>query len=172
MNVLVRNCATFTVPSRAFYRCYTSATESDRSTQPKKNASKATFTGIGGISGFNDLISNNKLEEPKVQAHLYSRKFGKSGTYHPWELNEKKVKQIPSVKQEEGVKDPFKELNIDPLIEYKNTKMMQYYLTEMGRIIPRGKNGLSAKTQKKLSKAIKRARAFGLLSFTSKESYM
>ncbi|OMJ14935.1 30S ribosomal protein S18, chloroplastic [Smittium culicis] len=120
-----------------------------------------------------ELLSDtglNDLNRPNAESYQYTRNFSKVGTYHPWELNENKVDLFPKGKKKNYVKDPFKLLEINPLIEYKNTSLMINYLTEMGRIIPRRKTGLSAKSQKRLSKAIKRARSFGLLPFTNRES--
>lgn len=52
-------------------------------------------------------------------------------------------------------------------IHYKNTKMLQRYLTPSGNIVPRSKNGLTAKQQRRLSREIKRARHLALLPFVT-----
>lgn len=52
-------------------------------------------------------------------------------------------------------------------IHYKNTKMLQRYLTPAGNIVPRSKNGLTAKQQRRLSREIKRARHLALLPFVT-----
>lgn len=54
-------------------------------------------------------------------------------------------------------------------IDYKNTQQLSRFLTGLGKIKPRSKTGLCNQHQKKLSKAVKRARHFGLLSRTEKE---
>jgi small subunit ribosomal protein S18 len=56
----------------------------------------------------------------------------------------------------------------DEEINYKNIKLLNRYLTERGKIISSRVSGVSAKKQKKLSKAIKRARNLALLSFVAK----
>lgn len=53
-------------------------------------------------------------------------------------------------------------------IDFKNTALLKRYISGLGKIRPRKKTGLCAKHQRRLSKAIKRARHLGLLSATSK----
>ncbi|KAJ1947870.1 hypothetical protein GGF37_000017 [Kickxella alabastrina] len=103
----------------------------------------------------------------------YSRVFFPKQTYHPSELNEMNA-QNPSRKARESrtTADPFVALGIDPLKEYKNTNVLSNFITEMGKIKPRYKTGLTAKSQRRLAQAIKRARAFGLMPVTSKSYFM
>jgi len=72
-------------------------------------------------------------------------------------------------KRKKGKQDPFALLGINPLHEYKNTRLFLPFLSEMGRIKSRFDTGLSAKNQRRVTKAIKRARAMGLLSFNTKD---
>ena len=51
-------------------------------------------------------------------------------------------------------------------IDYKNYRLLREFLTERGKIIPRRITGTSARHQRMLTKAIKRARYMALLSFT------
>jgi small subunit ribosomal protein S18 len=53
------------------------------------------------------------------------------------------------------------------LINYKDAKMLRYFITERGKIIPRRISGNCAKHQRELTVAIKRARILALLPFTS-----
>ena len=59
------------------------------------------------------------------------------------------------------------ELNKLSEIPYKDVELLKNYLTERGRIIPRRITGNSAKHQRELTLAIKRARHLALLPFTS-----
>jgi small subunit ribosomal protein S18 len=59
---------------------------------------------------------------------------------------------------------PFSEPGA-PKIDYKDTKMLERYLSERGRIIPRRITAVSAKHQRELAKAIKRARYLALLPY-------
>lgn len=51
-------------------------------------------------------------------------------------------------------------------IDYKDTKRLQRYITERGKILPRRITGNCAKHQRELTKAIKRARIMALLPFS------
>lgn len=51
-------------------------------------------------------------------------------------------------------------------IDYKNIKLLQAFLTPYGRILPRRKTRLSVQEHRAISKAIRKARAFGLIPFT------
>jgi small subunit ribosomal protein S18 len=51
--------------------------------------------------------------------------------------------------------------------DYKNADDLRRYLTPNGKIQSRKKTGLSAREQRLLSQAIKRARYMGLLPYTS-----
>ncbi|USO01216.1 MAG: 30S ribosomal protein S18 [Alphaproteobacteria bacterium] len=53
-------------------------------------------------------------------------------------------------------------------IDYKDVRMLQRYVTERGRIMPRRITGISAAAQRNLSKAIKRARFLALLPYVVK----
>ena len=55
-----------------------------------------------------------------------------------------------------------------PKVDYKNVKLLSRFITEKGKIIPRRVTNVSSKKQKELSKAIKRARYLGLMSYTHK----
>lgn len=49
---------------------------------------------------------------------------------------------------------------------YKDPSFLRKFITPFGAILPRNKTGLSAKEQKKLARAIKRARHLAMLPFT------
>lgn len=50
-------------------------------------------------------------------------------------------------------------------IDYKDVKLLQKYLTSVGKIESRKRTGASMKHQRMLAKALKRARHIGLLPF-------
>lgn len=54
--------------------------------------------------------------------------------------------------------------NID-YIDYKDVKLLQKYLTSVGKIESRKRTGASMKHQRMLARALKRARHLGLLPF-------
>jgi small subunit ribosomal protein S18 len=56
----------------------------------------------------------------------------------------------------------------DP-IDYKDTELLKKFITERGKILPRRITGLTAKQQRDLTVAIKRARLLAMLPFINKE---
>lgn len=50
-------------------------------------------------------------------------------------------------------------------IDYKDVKTLQRFISEQGRIIPKRITGMSAKGQRMLARAIKRARHLALLPY-------
>jgi len=51
-------------------------------------------------------------------------------------------------------------------IDYKDVELLKGYITETGKIVPSRITGTSAKYQRQLATAIKRARYLALLSYT------
>ncbi|HET55630.1 MAG TPA: 30S ribosomal protein S18 [Ignavibacteria bacterium] len=56
---------------------------------------------------------------------------------------------------------------IDDYIDYKDSKQLQKFITDQGKIIPRRITGLSAKQHRELVRAIKRARQVAILPYVS-----
>jgi small subunit ribosomal protein S18 len=56
----------------------------------------------------------------------------------------------------------------DP-IDYKDIDLLRKFITERGKILPRRITGLTAKQQRDLTTAIKRARLVALLPFVNAE---
>ena len=52
-------------------------------------------------------------------------------------------------------------------IDYKDTELLKKFISERGKILPRRVTGTSAKYQRMLTKAIKRARQLALLPYTT-----
>ncbi len=53
-----------------------------------------------------------------------------------------------------------------PKIDYKDVRLLQRYISERGKIVPSRITAVSAKKQRELARAIKRARFIGLLPFS------
>ena len=62
---------------------------------------------------------------------------------------------------------PFSSDN-SPKIDYKDVKLLQRYISERGKIVPSRITAVSAKNQRKLAQAIKRARFLALLPYVVK----
>lgn len=56
----------------------------------------------------------------------------------------------------------------DP-IDYKDVELLRKFITERGKILPRRITGLTAKQQRDMTLAIKRARYLALLPFINQE---
>ena len=54
-------------------------------------------------------------------------------------------------------------------IDYKDIDLLKRFISERGKILPRRVTGTSAKNQRKLTVAIKRARVMGLLPFVAED---
>ncbi|MBW4699372.1 MAG: 30S ribosomal protein S18 [Aphanocapsa lilacina HA4352-LM1] len=54
-------------------------------------------------------------------------------------------------------------------IDYKEVDLLRKFITERGKILPRRITGLTAKQQRDLTVAIKRARLLALLPFVNQE---
>ena len=52
-----------------------------------------------------------------------------------------------------------------PKIDYKDIKLLQRFVSERGKIVPSRITAVSAKKQRELARAIKRARFLGLLTY-------
>ncbi len=59
----------------------------------------------------------------------------------------------------------LKGVNSKTEFDYKNVKLLRQFITERGKIIGRSRSGITAKQQRSLTKAIKRARILALLPF-------
>ena len=55
----------------------------------------------------------------------------------------------------------------DLVLDYKNPQLLKNFLSDRGKIVPARISGLSARQQRQLTKAIKRARMLALLPYTS-----
>lgn len=55
-----------------------------------------------------------------------------------------------------------------PVIDYKDVRLLQGYLSERGKIVPSRITAVSTKKQRELAQAIKRARHIGLLPYIVK----
>jgi len=55
-----------------------------------------------------------------------------------------------------------------PVIDYKDVRLLQGFVSERGKIVPSRITAVSTKKQRELAKAIKRARHIGLLPYIVK----
>jgi small subunit ribosomal protein S18 len=62
---------------------------------------------------------------------------------------------------------PFSGKNA-PKIDFKDTRLLQRYISERGKMVPSRITAVSTKKQRELAQAIKRARFLGLLPYALK----
>lgn len=55
------------------------------------------------------------------------------------------------------------------IIDYKDVRRLGRFLTERGKILPRRATGLTAKQQRQVANAIKRARQIALLPYVKQD---
>jgi len=55
------------------------------------------------------------------------------------------------------------------IVDYKDVRKLQRFLTERGKILPRRATGLTAKQQRQIATAIKRARQIALLPYVKRD---
>ena len=58
-------------------------------------------------------------------------------------------------------------ISFNQKIDYKDIDLLSLFLTEQGKILPRRATGVTVQQQRKLTKAIKRARILSLLPFVA-----
>jgi len=61
-------------------------------------------------------------------------------------------------------------ISIDQRIDYKDIDLLKLFITEQGKILPRRATGVTVQQQRRLAKAIKRARILSLLPFVATDS--
>ena len=60
-------------------------------------------------------------------------------------------------------------ISLNQKIDYKDIDLLTLFVTEQGKILPRRATGVTVQQQRKLSKAIKRARTLALFPFVASE---
>ena len=61
-------------------------------------------------------------------------------------------------------------IGIKQKIDYKDIDLLKLFITEQGKILPRRATGVTVQQQRKIAKAIKRARVLSLLPFVAENS--
>jgi small subunit ribosomal protein S18 len=61
-------------------------------------------------------------------------------------------------------------IDLNQKIDYKDIELLALFVTEQGKILPRRATGVTVQQQRKLAKAIKRARVLSLFPFVASNS--
>lgn len=105
-----------------------------------------------------------KQSEEQTIDHSFVRQFQVGSTYDPFDFSMARLRLERLERRNATPTDRFKELKMDPLRLWKHPQELSDYISDSGRILPGYLHGHKKKTQKRLAKAIRRARAAGLLS--------
>ena len=62
-------------------------------------------------------------------------------------------------------KQKLSPIGLNKKIDYKDINLLKLFITEQGKILPRRATGVTVQQQRKLAKAIKRARNIAILPF-------
>ncbi|CAG8621144.1 1980_t:CDS:2 [Funneliformis caledonium] len=150
-------------PQQLFYRQISSKKSEASKNVGDNNGEQDPHSKIMEILRESTAMSNQTHAiESQVK---YGKIFRYGELYAPYELNEDKYKGKRNTgrsTRKPPTVDIFNALKLNPL----NYKLLSNFVSDMGRILPRSITGLTAKNQRKLAKAIKRARSFGLIPST------
>lgn len=67
-------------------------------------------------------------------------------------------------------KQKISPISFNQKIDYKDIDLLTLFITEQGKILPRRATGVTIQQQRKLAKAIKRARLLALFPFVASNS--
>lgn len=82
-------------------------------------------------------------------------------------LEEKDEPREPKVRRRGKGKISYLTINKIYVVDYKDVALLRRFLTERGKMLPRRQTGNTAKQQRMVSQAIKRAREMALLPFVA-----
>ncbi|KAF7793639.1 hypothetical protein EIP86_004754 [Pleurotus ostreatoroseus] len=115
----------------------------------KQNQITVRGWNTGQVTTVKDYRRSGRLERTEPRA---PRK--------PWQLG-------PNAKVSREA-DVFYQLGINPLNEAMNSRLLSNFVTTMGKVRPRSVTNLTWKTQRRLGKAIRRAKMMGIIPILSR----
>ncbi|CDZ97588.1 RP-S18, MRPS18, rpsR [Phaffia rhodozyma] len=144
----------------------------------------APFRRMGNPRKSQTMEKMNPVDQATIGADVSAnlRSFDRGNIMSPEDFSQQgraALKPIKRVKQALGppraiaeLIDPFHRLDIDPRKEYLNARLLSTFQTEIGRIKGRAETGLTILAQRRLGKALKRAKNMGLVSrWTRNDSF-
>ncbi|KAK7060494.1 hypothetical protein VNI00_001259 [Paramarasmius palmivorus] len=149
------------------------------------NSTAAKADPTEGLGVIKNVIKEEAKKNPTSfvrNADSPYRSFAPNTFITPQRLTYKAVKKEQRIglsrpkvgpsKREARKTDPFYQLNIDPLDMTMNPAILNNYMSEMGKIYPRSWTNLTWKSQRRLGKAIRRARMMGIIPLHSKRNIL
>ncbi|AMD20655.1 HDL089Cp [Eremothecium sinecaudum] len=134
-----------------------------------RRAFTTTKTGLSMLKlDLSSIEEYNDKKKPDTENRLDTkviRKFYPSTVYDPFDFSMARIHMDRKVNLKNSTEgDIFKASKFNPLDLYTNPEFLSRFMSSTGKILHRDVTGLSAKNQRLISKAIKRAQAIGLLS--------
>lgn len=126
-------------------------------------------------------LSNNKKNQINVKANQaapisrkidprLTKKFQRGSIYDPFDFSLARIhldKKFGSSTR--SMNDMFNKLGVNPLDLYTNPEVLSQFVSSTGKLLHRDVTGLSAKNQRRVSKAVRKCQAIGLMSKTHKD---
>lgn len=109
---------------------------------------------------------------PDMPRHLRPSHFVRLSDFkeRAWQRLPRKPDPFGPGRAESENRDAFVQLNIDPLHESTNARMLAHFVTDMGRIRKRAMTGLTWRSQRRMAKAVRRAKMMGLMPILRRDN--
>lgn len=131
-----------------------------------------SFNLLDVFSSAKDLTSTNAAQRVSVDTRFVPD-FNNKTTYDPFDFSIASQRYQNKVNKTRIAKklgtSSFNTPEIDPTNFYTLPHLLSPYVNQSGQILHRSVTGLANKKQKAIGKAIRRARAFGLMSSVAKD---
>ncbi|CEP63468.1 mitochondrial 37S ribosomal protein bS18m LALA0_S08e03158g [Lachancea lanzarotensis] len=115
-----------------------------------------------------NTTANAPSQIKKVDSRLV-KKFQSGTTYDPFDFSLARLHLDKKFASKNSFNDLFDKNGVDPMDLYTNPEFLSQFVSSSGKILHRDVTGLSAINQRRLSKAIRRCQAIGLMSKTHKD---
>lgn len=153
----------WTVPSNEAEMSGNLPSTPNRNTRRTKQETAAENSFTNQLMGFTKTVV--EADPPLNILSRFTKRFKEGETYDAFDFSATRI-GMDRKNRKLVRKDPFEATGINPRNLYTMPEILSKFLTSTGQILPRSMTGCSDANQKKLSMAIKTARASGLLSTT------
>jgi len=127
--------------------------ETEKTTAPDEASASAAPT--------EEPKPKSRRKEPEAEAPSAQDDLGEGFS------DEKDEPREPRVRRRGRTKVSYLTINKVDTVDYKDIAVLKRFLTERGKMLPRRQTGNTAKQQRMISRAIKRAREMALLPFVA-----
>lgn len=144
------------------------------STNSSKKGDYSIASAFSNLKKQHDKLESQQLQQKKSSvSQTFINDFSEQTTYDPFDFSIAKTrynKRINRINRERAMKkSSFNAEEVDPTDFYCMPQLLSKYMNTSGQILHHTVTGLSTKKQKAMAKAVKRARAFGLISSVGKD---